>query len=105
MFEVDGRQFLATDWWPDRPLDKTVIGKGVGWEMAYSIEEKEPERICQLLDDVEAINAGAQIYMESAGLGADGEWHCGDPGNGEQCSWWCWGMARARKAVGLPAAG
>ena len=104
MFEAGGATAIATDWWPDRPLEKTVIGKGVGWEMAYSLREKEPERICQLLDAVEAINE-TPLYMESAGLGADGKWHAGDPGNGEQCSWWCWGMARARKAAGLPPQG
>ncbi len=42
---------------------------------------------------------------EAAGLDADGKtWHVGGPGNGEQCSWWCWGMAKVRKAAGLSAA-
>jgi hypothetical protein len=102
-FEWNGKQALATDWWPDRPLEKTVIGKGVGWEMVYSLREGDPDRICQLLDLVEAIN-NTPLYMESAGLWGDGQWHVGDPGNGEQCSWWCWGMARVRRAAGLPPA-
>jgi hypothetical protein len=100
MFQWEGNTALATDWWPDRPLEKTVIGKGIGWEIAYSLQENEPERICQWLDLIEAINK-TPLYMESAGLGGDGKWYVGDPGNGEQCSWWCWGMAKARKAVGL----
>ena len=100
LFTAGGLTAIATDWWPDRPLDKTVIGKGVGWEMVYSLDHGEWDRICQWLDFVAAVNT-QPIYMESCGLGADGKWYVGDPGNGEQCSWWCWGMARVRKAVGL----
>jgi hypothetical protein len=100
LFDAGGLTALATDWWPDRPLEKTVIGKGVGWEMVYSLDHGEWDRICQWLDFVAAVNS-KPIYMESCGLNAEGKWNVGDPGNGEQCSWWCWGMAKVRKAVGL----
>jgi hypothetical protein len=32
----------------------------------------------------------------------DGRWTLKDPGNGEQAAWYCWAMARLRKALGLP---
>lgn len=28
----------------------------------------------------------------------------GDGGNGEQCAWWCWAIAKLRKELGLDAA-
>lgn len=103
LFEWEGQVALALDWWPDRPLDRFVIGKGIGWEMVYSLQESEPERICQWLDLIEAVNA-PPLYMEAAAVGADGKWNVGDPGNGEQCAWWCWAVSRLRQAVGMTAA-
>jgi hypothetical protein len=32
----------------------------------------------------------------------DAVWKSKDAGNGEQCAWWCWAMARLRKEKGLP---
>jgi len=103
LFTWEGHTALALDWWPDRPLGKSVIGKGVGWEIVYCLQAHEPGRICQWLDFIEAVNT-TPIYMEATGLTPEGDWHIADPGNGEQCVWWCWGMAKARKAVGLPPA-
>lgn len=103
LFSWRGHQALGLDWWPDRPLDHAVIGKAIGWELVYSLREGEPERICEWLDLLEDANT-SPLFMEAAALAADGKSYPGDPGNGEQCSWWCWGMSRARQAVGLSAA-
>jgi len=102
MFPFDGNQALALDWWPERPLDKSIIGKAQGWEMVYCLQEGDAAGICRILDCIEAVNS-APIFMEAASLGGDGKWRCGDPGNGEQCSWYCWGMSKVRQAVGLAA--
>ncbi|MBI2297737.1 MAG: hypothetical protein HYU66_02080 [Armatimonadetes bacterium] len=99
MFDAAGVKALATDWWPARALEATVIGKGVGWELVYCLREHEWARIGELLDLVAAMNRGP-IYMEAASW-RDGTWYAGDPGNGEQCAWWCWGMAKVRAAAGM----
>ena len=44
-----------------------------------------------------------RITKEDALKMKDMKWTSRDAGNGEQSSWWCWAMARLRKAVGLPA--
>jgi hypothetical protein len=103
LFQWNGGTALGLDWWPDRPLEHNIIGKAIGWEMVYSLGAREPGRICEWLDLLEAANT-APVFLEGAALSTDGKAYLGDPGNGEQCSWWCWGMSRVRQAVGLSAA-
>ncbi|MDX9972956.1 MAG: hypothetical protein RBU21_08205, partial [FCB group bacterium] len=102
LFDWEGHKALALDWNADGTFTKSVIGKGIGWEIDYSRREGEWDRIGEWLDFLEAMHT-APIYMESATLDANGQWSAGDPGNGEQCTWWCWSIARLRKEVGLPA--
>lgn len=102
-FEWDGKKALALEWSPNQAVPRVVIGKGVGWELAYSVQEGEAGRICEWLDFLAAVNS-KPLYMESAWQNAEGVWNLNDPGNGEQCAWWCWGMARVRQWAGLPAA-
>ncbi len=101
LFEWQGHKALALDWNADGTFAKSVIGKGVGWEIDYCRREGEWDRIAEWLDFLKAMHK-APIYMEGATLDANDQWVFGDPGNGEQCAWWCWSMARLRKAVGLP---
>lgn len=77
-----------------------VIGKGVGWDIAYSMESGDYDWVCGWLDFIKSENS-TNLYAEAFNL-IDGETVIQDDGNGEQTSWWCWGMARARKACGLP---
>jgi hypothetical protein len=99
-----GHVWLADDWWPDGSVAPQVIGKGVGWEIAWCLREGEWERIGQWMDFLTVVHPEGSLYMEAASLFPDDTWHLQDSGNGEQCSWWCWGMARLRKELGLSAA-
>lgn len=91
----------GTEWLPGKPVTQQVIGKGVGWDLAYSAQTGDWATASNWLAFVERANS-AQVYAEAFNFGADGAVVMQDPGNGEQVSWWCWGMARLRKAVGLP---
>ncbi len=85
---------------PDGFLQESLTGKGVGWEIDYSRQEKEYNRIVEWLDFLESFHTG-ELYSEFMRLDDDGTWLVGDGGNGEQSSWWCWAMDRLRKDVGL----
>ena len=116
-----GVVWMPTDGYPDGSVSNEVIGKGLAWEMEFSRQEKDPARIKQILDLIKTVNAGNPIYMEGGWLEGNGfklsqkitrddlvkmeeaVWKCKDAGNGEQCAWWCWSIARLRKEVGLPA--
>ncbi len=89
---------------PNGDVAPAVIGKGVGWELDFSRQEKEYGRIIEWLDFIEQVNTGTPIYLEAANyFKNEDRWLLQDPGNGEQCFWWCWAMARLRKEAGLPA--
>jgi len=112
---------MPTDGYPDGRISNEIIGKGLGWEMEFCRQEKNDERIRQILALIKIVNADKPVYMEGGWLeGAgfkqsqvltaedlekmkDAVWKSKDAGNGEQCAWWCWAMARLRKEVGLPA--
>jgi hypothetical protein len=102
VFDWQGLKPMSLDWNADGTFSKSVIGKGVGWELDYCRREGDWDRIVEVLDYLKAVHAPT-IYMECAVLQPDGRWTFQDPGNGEQCAWWCWGMARLRKEVGLTA--
>ena len=117
---TDGITWMPTDEYPDGSVSNEIIGKGMGWEMEFARQEKDPVRIRQILELIKIVNADKSIYMEGGWLAGDGfkqsqkltdkdlakmknaVWKSKDAGNGEQCAWWCWAMARLRKEVGLP---
>lgn len=97
-----GLKWLGTDWTPGQGPSPQVIGKGVGWEIDYARQRQQWDRICEWLDFIKAVNS-SPIYLEAANYDASTDkWTLQDPGNGEQCSWWCWGMARLHKALVQP---
>lgn len=118
---TNGIRWMPTDIYPDGSFINEVIGKGIGWELDFARTENDFKRVLEILELIKASNAGKDIYMEFAWLEGDGykhndritkedalkmkdmKWTSRDAGNGEQSSWWCWAMARLRKAVGLPA--
>ena len=102
LLKYDGYKYLDMEYDQHGKVSNYIIGKGVGWEIDYARQEKEYHRIIEWLDFLNGIHHG-ELYMESMHLGDDGKWIIGDGGNGEQCSWWCWSMARLRKEAGLPA--
>ncbi len=114
-------EWMPTDWWPDGSFSGQMIGKGIGWEIEFSREEKDWERINQILSLLEIIQFNEPIYMENSFLTTglnhsiehlnqndlkkmnDGVWKIVDPGNGEQAAWWWWAVAKLREELGLPA--
>lgn len=97
-----GRVVTGVQWTPDNECgDPQVIGKGVGWDIVYALQEKDYGVIINWLDFIKDENY-TELYAEAYNL-IDGKTVIQDPGNGEQTSWWCWGIAKARKAAGLPA--
>ncbi len=103
LLSFKGYKYLAMEYDPDGKVNhEWVIGKGVGWEIDYSRQEKEYSRIKEWFNFLRAFHSG-DLYTESMYIDTNGEWITGDGGNGEQSSWWCWAMARLRKEAGLPA--
>ena len=117
---TNGVAWMPTDGYPDGTVSNEIIGKGLAWEMEFCRQEKAYTRVAQILKLIQIVNAGTDIYMEGAWLDAtgfkpsqkltnsdlastkDAVWKSKDAGNGEQCAWWCWAMARLRKEKGLP---
>ena len=103
LLSYKNHKYLAMEYNPDGEVNsRWIIGKGIGWEIEYSRQEKEYGRIMDWLEFLKAFHTG-ELYSESMYLNNNNEWETGDGGNGEQSTWWCWAMARLRKDVGLPA--
>jgi hypothetical protein len=116
---TNGITWMPTDGNPDTSVSNEIIGKGMAWEMDFARTENDYNRIQQILTLIQIVNADKPLYMEGGWL--DGRkqsesitdkdlaemktavWKSKDAGNGEQCAWWCWSMARLRKEVGLSA--
>ncbi len=81
-------------------VGRQVIGKGVGWDLVWCMDTARYDRVCDWLEFIRDENY-TNLYAEAFNLMADDKTRIQDDGNGEQCGWWCWGMARARKACGL----
>ena len=112
---------MPTDGYPDGSVSNEIIGKGIAWEIDYARKEKEYSRLGEILQLIKTVNAAKPIYMEGGWLDGGGHgqservsdgdlaamtnagWKTKDAGNGEQCAWWCWAMARLRRDFGLPA--
>jgi len=119
--KTNGLAWMPTDSYPDETVSNEIIGKGQAWEMEFARTEKDYNRIKEILDLIKIVNAPKPVYMEGGWLDGGGHkqsekisdtdiaamnnavWKTKDAGNGEQCAWWCWAMARLRVAVGLPA--
>ncbi len=117
--KTNGISWMPTDSYPDSTVSNEIIGKGMAWEMDYARTEKDYNRISDILKLIRIANAGKPVYMEGGWL-EDGihkqsgklsdkdfagmthaVWKTKDAGNGEQCAWWCWAMAKLRKEAGL----
>ncbi len=119
--KTNGIAWMPTDSYPDSTVSNEIIGKGMAWEMDYARSEREYGRIEEILKLIRIVNAPKPVYMEGGWLEGGGHtqgeklsdqdlekmrtalWKTKDAGNGEQCAWWCWAMARLRKTAGLSA--
>jgi hypothetical protein len=118
--QTDGIFWLPTDSYPDGAVSNEIIGKGIAWELEYARREGDFQNISGILKLIEVANNSMPLYMEGAWLDGAGlkrsakinnadlegktnlTWKIKDAGNGEQCAWWCWAMARLRKDAQLP---
>lgn len=96
----NGNRIIYAAWGPEGHVSQQVIGKGVGWDIDACPQYGEWDRIAEWLRFLAETNT-AELYAEAFNY-VDGRMAMQDPGNGEQCAWWCQAIARARKAVGLP---
>ncbi len=90
---------LYTDTTPGSEPKPDTIGKGLGWYILYCLDSGNFEHILSVLKFIDRLNDGP-LYNEAMHLN-DGILKAADPGNGEQCVWWCWAMAVLRKSFGL----
>ncbi|MEN8228236.1 MAG: hypothetical protein ABFS38_08790 [Bacteroidota bacterium] len=100
LLDYNGYKYLDNEYDEQGKVSNLILGKVVGWELDYARQEKEYYRIKEWLDFLNATHSG-KIYMEFMRLDNEGNWEITDRGNGEQCAWWCWAMARLRKEAGL----
>lgn len=99
---TDGKFYLAESFTGQDSVNPDVFGKIIGWDIAYSVEKQDYAHILDWVDFISEVNRD-DVLAECYHL-QDGAWTYLDPGNGEQCLWWCWGMALVRESLGMPAA-
>ena len=95
-------RFTTSEYDEKGNISYEVIGKVLGWDIEYCRQEGQYDKILEWCDFLNKYHSDNDIYMEVIKL-KDGEWEKGDLGNGEQCTWWCWAIARLRIDLGLPA--
>lgn len=99
-FQWENFNLLGAEWDPPNKIARSVIGKQWAWEFLYSVEKGEWDRACELLDFLERANTNP-IFAECFWLSPEGKMMLNDPGNGEQTSWYCWAIAKARRILGI----
>ena len=91
--------YLCTECNTDGSLNKAILGKFIGWDIVYCLRKNEWGRICDWVRFLDRINK-TELFAENFIPGEHG-WTYNEPGNGEQCAWLCWGLAKLRRALGL----
>jgi len=85
--------------------DRAVIGKGLGWEMAWAGYRHNWNRVLVLHRWLAAAAVNNTLYAESYVYDCLREHHStgcwGDMGNGEQAGWFVWGQGVVRHALGI----
>ncbi|MDD2392906.1 MAG: hypothetical protein PHN99_01435 [Eubacteriales bacterium] len=94
--------YLCTEYSTDGSLNTAILGKFIGWDIAYCLRKNEWDRIYDWVRFLDRINK-TELFAENF-IPGDHGWTYNDPGNGEQCAWLCWGLALLRKSLGLSAA-
>lgn len=99
---TNGQYYMATDFDENGEINPAILGKGIGWDIVYCLRTGDFDRILSWILFLEEVNH-CDLLAENLTPGDDG-WLISDGGNGEQCCWWCWAIAKLRKELGLPAA-
>ncbi len=105
-------------------IGRSLSGKEWAWAFVYSVQQQQWGRACHMLEFLRKANAAALVlqslhrmhvnvrkFLRKGGLSKlpilaesfwfrpDGKIYLSDPGNGEQCSWYCWAIATARNIL------
>jgi len=99
---TDGKYYMSTSYDEAGGIDTAILGKGIGWDIAYCLRTDDYARILDWILFLEEVN-NCDLLAENL-VPQDGKWLIADGGNGEQCTWWCWSIAKLRKSLGMPAA-
>ena len=99
---TDGCFYMATEFDEDGTVNPNILGKVIGWDIVYSVRKKDYLHILSWIEFLEKVNHSALLAENLSPI--NGEWKISDGGNGEQCGWWCWGMAVLRSSLGMSAA-
>ncbi len=99
---TDDLHYMATDYDEDGVINPAILGKGIGWDIVYCIRTGDYKRILDWILFLEEVNT-SELLAENL-TPTDGKWLISDGGNGEQCAWWCWAIAKLRNELGLKAA-
>lgn len=91
----------ASDWLPDQPGNE-IYTKVLGWDLVYSAQQGEWNRVLDILSFLEQVN-GDDLPSEAFVYDSKTDnWSLRDRGNGEQVAWLCWGLVECRNILGLP---
>lgn len=75
-----------------------IMGKSMAWDMEYDRRTGSWEQLAQWFGFLQAHHGDGDILMED--MKFDGvRWQKADCGNGEQCCWWCWAVARLYRTL------
>ncbi len=99
--ETDTGGYLACEATASGAVSKDwILGKSVGWDIDAARLRGDWAHIREWFDFLEANHTG-NLFMEKMKK-SGGKWKVEDAGNGEQCIWFVWALARLRKELGLP---
>ena len=92
-------------------ISHALIGKQWAWAFLYAIQQKQWGRACHMLQFLKQAYKTPvllatfpkanpwPVFAECFWFRPDGKVAISDPGNGEQCSWYCWAIIAARKIL------
>lgn len=99
LFSWQDIPILGCEWDPPGQVAPSWIGKQWAWELLYSCQEEDWNRMCDMLDFLERANSH-RLFAENFTINrTTGEIHLSDPANGEQATWYCWAMTKVRNIL------
>ncbi len=101
--EAAGGGYLACEGNAAGKVNKDwILGKSVGWDIEAARLRGDWGHIRAWFGFLETNHTG-DLFMEKMKKSGS-KWKVEDAGNGEQCIWFVWALARLRKELGLPVA-
>ena len=92
-------------------ISRSLIGKQWAWAFLYAVQQHQWGRACHMLEFLKQAykspiigapfpkNYAWPVFAECFWFQPDGKIVFSDPGNGEQCSWYCWAITTARRLL------